>query len=212
MAEIPAFETPSFPYREMGRNEPLTPANAAPSSLPKSSRGVVFLKIMASLWLTYHVGALVIAPASVPPSPQMARDLWEGVGPYLQALNMNQGNHFFAPDPGASTLVGYRIKTHDGRTIEGTIPSRETWPRLLYHRHFMLTESLGNMEPEGREVPLLRRAMARQLLRMHQGKSIELRRITHFLATAEWVKAGQPLVHPDLFEEAPIGRYEWTDF
>lgn len=72
----------------------------------------------------------------------LARLLMRTVRPYVDLLYLNHGYFFFAPNPGASYLVRYRATFADGRPdITGRFPnSREQWPRLLYHRYFMLSE------------------------------------------------------------------------
>ena len=58
--------------------------------------------------------------------------------------DLDHGYFFFAPDPGASHLVRYRAEFDDGREpIAEMFPDKfKQWPRLLYHRHFMLSEHL----------------------------------------------------------------------
>ena len=117
-------------------------SDSAPQSrpweaLPKWPRRLV------TVWLVFHLVAIVSAPASVAPASDLARATWSVCSPYLQVLYLNHGYHFFAPDPGESTLLSYTAEKADGTTIHGAIPHPEIWPRLLYHRHFMLTESLG---------------------------------------------------------------------
>lgn len=169
-------------------------------------------KIGVSALLLYHVCGLIVTPATIEPSPQFFRDVYPAFGPYLQFLNMNQGSHFFAPEPGASTLIGYVVETSDGTQITGRLPHRGIWPRLLYHRHFMLTESLAQADDTDPRVgQLLTRALARELMREHGGRSVTLTRLTHFLAGMEDVRAGKSLDSAEFFEEAPIGRFEWAD-
>lgn len=64
--------------------------------------------------------------------------------PYAQAAYLDHGYAFFAPDPGPSHLIKYKVDFEDGRpSVEGTFPNlKEQRPRLLYHRHFMLSEQL----------------------------------------------------------------------
>lgn len=169
-------------------------------------------KIGVSALLLYHLCGLMVTPATIEPSPQFFRDIYPAFGPYLQFLNMNQGSHFFAPEPGASTLIGYVVETNGGGQITGRLPHRGIWPRLLYHRHFMLTESLAQADDADPRIgQLLTRALARELMREHGGRSVMLTRLTHFLAGMEDVRAGKPLDSAEFFEEAPIGRFEWAD-
>lgn len=100
--------------------------------------------------LLLHLTAVFIAPftfasASEPGnSSPLAAWVMETMRPYIDAAFLNHGYFFFAPNPGASHLVRYEAEFDDGReTIEGRFPDlRQQWPRLLYHRHFMLSESL----------------------------------------------------------------------
>ncbi len=74
--------------------------------------------------------------------------LGEIMKPYSQWLYMNHGYFFFAPNPGPGHLI--QCSSNPISTTEATIenpnnsfrlPNRdEHWPRLLYHRYFMLSE------------------------------------------------------------------------
>ncbi|MCA9082038.1 MAG: hypothetical protein KDA58_15860 [Planctomycetaceae bacterium] len=183
-----------------------------PEAIPKPRHWSVWWKCGVSLWLLYHFTGLMVSPASIPPSSQLVRDSWLVFGPYLQFIYMNQGHHFFAPDPGASTLIRYTVEKADGTTVEGRIPDRRIEPRLLYHRHFMMTESVAAFEEDRRFQPLLVQALARQLCREHDGVAISVSRVTHLLPTMEWFRAGERIDDPSLYEEQPLGRYEWADF
>src|SRR5207302_11256649 len=103
---------------------------------PRLVRGAV------SVWIVIHRTAIVVAPASVSPSSEIARASWLVFRPYLEALYLNHGYHFFAPEPGESTLLAFVAERPDGTVVQGRIPSRSMKPRLLYHRHFMLTEHM----------------------------------------------------------------------
>lgn len=187
---------------------------SVPEESARRSLGRVrLLKCAASAWLVYHLAGLILAPATVPPTPMLLRESYAIFRSYLEFLNFNQGNHFFAPDPGVSTLVAYTIEREHSPEIVGRMPDRTTQPRLLYHRHFMLTESLGNADYLPAETrQLLIRALARQLLREHHGQAISLSRITHELPGTEQVLNGTPLDAPESYVEEPIGRFEWREF
>jgi hypothetical protein len=167
-----------------------------------------------SLWLAYHLLAITVGPASIPPTTPIFPWSWPAFGPYLQWTYMNHGYHFFAPDPGPSTLIRYSGVRADGTAFSGQIPDlQQHVPRLLYHRHFMLTETLASMDnADPRLQALLVTALARQLAREQQAESISLTRVTHLIPTMERLRAGEGLDHPDLFEEQPLGRFEWADF
>ncbi|MEO9935289.1 hypothetical protein [Rhodopirellula bahusiensis] len=64
------------------------------------------------------------------------------ISPMAQWLYMDRGYAFFAPDPGPSHLV---LATSDaGKTTQVFPDLDEQWPRLKYHRHFMLAEFLND--------------------------------------------------------------------
>ncbi|AMV20488.1 hypothetical protein [Planctomyces sp. SH-PL14] len=171
-------------------------------------------KLPLSAAILYHLAAIVLAPASISPSSALIRETWRGVGHYLQFVNLNHGSHFFAPDPGPATLVRYTAKLPSGEEVKGQIPDRTLqWPRLLYHRHFMLTEFLASsryLDPRIR--PLHVRALARQILRSQGADEVTLEEVTHQLPQPEWVRSGFSLNDPELFEVQPIGRFERGDF
>ncbi|HUE73849.1 MAG TPA: hypothetical protein VMP01_23415 [Pirellulaceae bacterium] len=134
-----------------------TTAAAVPTWSPTARR-------IASVLITLHVAAVFVAPfafACTTPSGSspFADGLMRLFRPYIDALYLNHGYAFFAPNPGPSHLVRYRVEFDDGReSVEGMFPDLKTQrPRLLYHRHFMLAEQLHNLytpaEPPP-EIPL----------------------------------------------------------
>ena len=103
-------------------------------------------KLIVSALVSLHLAAVFIAPMSfaVRPGSPAIDPLRAVFRPYIQALFLDHGYAFFAPDPGPSHLVEYKLTFADGRAPQtGRFPNiEEHWPRLLYHRHFMLSESL----------------------------------------------------------------------
>ena len=65
---------------------------------------------LVNLWLVFHLAGIVIAPWSVPPSSRLVQNSWGKIGPYVQLLFLNHGYHYFAPEPGSSTLVAYVLE------------------------------------------------------------------------------------------------------
>jgi hypothetical protein len=111
--------------------------------------------------------------------------------PYLDVFYLNHGYGFFAPDPGASHLIEYAIELKDGSQVKGRFPDlAEHWPRLLYHRHFMLAEQIVAGAPE---------AYARHLLKTHDARRVRLERIEHVPASPEDVKSGMKLDDPSSY-------------
>ncbi|MCE9605765.1 MAG: hypothetical protein K8U03_12795 [Planctomycetia bacterium] len=119
-----------------------------------------------SLLLVYHLAAVLLEPLATPPHfvgppseiPELLRPKFRA---YATALSLDHAYKFFAPDPGESHLIRYDLHFADGtkrvgRAEQGFPDRKRDWPRLLYHRYFMLTEFLPdgrnfetwNMEPE----------------------------------------------------------------
>lgn len=169
------------------------------------------LKWVGSCLILVHITAIFIAPASVGPSSEAIRNVWTIMSPYLYATNLNHGYHFFAPEPGASTLVEYVVVKEDGERIWGRMPDRRTmYPRLLYHRYFMLTEFLGGVSPDDPMRPAVIESYARQLMKNHHGTSVELKMVTHQLSSRERVLLGADINDPATFEEQPLGVFQWN--
>ena len=109
---------------------------AAPWSLP--------IRIAVLTLLMLYLAIVVLAPLTNPSgAPYLTEPVARRVSPIHQALYLNHGYRFFAPDPGPSHGIVYEIEAADGQKIKGHFPDREnTSPRLLYHRWFMLSESM----------------------------------------------------------------------
>jgi hypothetical protein len=126
---------------------PPSQSGSAPST-PGWSRG---LRTFVSVLVVLHLAAVIIPPFTLATSSPMegtvsplASRLLVIVRPYVEAAYLWHGYAFFAPNPGPSHLVRYRLTFDDGRPpIVAMFPDRQRhWPRLLYHRHFMLAEQL----------------------------------------------------------------------
>ncbi|MEL7497358.1 MAG: hypothetical protein AAFN77_07080 [Planctomycetota bacterium] len=109
-------------------------------------------KTFASVLIIGYLGLLILGPLTNPVSaPHVTTPLANAAAPIHQALFMGHGYRFFGPDPGASHSVRFTVRRDDGSTVQGHFPDRDqTSPRLLYHRWFMLSESLFR---EGANVP-----------------------------------------------------------
>lgn len=108
------------------------------------------IKLLASAVIALHVLAVFWAPLAFAsrgsPGSPLTDSVFAVLRPYIDALYLNHGYSFFAPDVGPSRLVRYQVEFADGREpVEGVFPNLATQqPRLLYHRHFMLSEALSN--------------------------------------------------------------------
>lgn len=176
-----------------------TPAAEPPAPMRR------WVKRLVSAWLLYHVVGIIVAPAAVPPSSGLMQTAWRGFRPYLQFLYLNHGFHYFAPEPSYSTLVGFTLEFPDGTRQTGRFPNRDIHPRLMYHRHFMMSEFLGFV-PDEEEGPW-HRSYARHLGKTYGATHVSLSRITHLLPTPEAVSQGTSLNDSASFTEAPLGRF-----
>ncbi len=132
MAEI-------LPHKTLTAGQGSAPVDLAqPRPLP------AWLRMLLSVLIVAHLFAIVAAPlAGPPPASGLSQELIAPVLPYLNATYFNHGYRFFAPMPGPSHLIAYRLEMPDGSIREDVFPNAKTeWPRQWYHRHFMLAENL----------------------------------------------------------------------
>lgn len=169
----------------------------------KAGRGLL------SLWLAFHVFSVFISPASMEPSSPLLIRGHRLSEPYSEALFQNHGYHYFAPDPGSSTLIGYSIERAGDTAITGRIPDTSIRPRLLYHRYFMLAENIWAF-PEEFQAPVLT-AYARHVAKKHGVSNVSLTRISHEPSSIARIQAGGKLADPETFAEEPLGRYDFAD-
>lgn len=105
------------------------------------------IKCLISCALLCWLFIVILGPLSNPVgSEHLTRPLAKKVRPLHRALFLGHGYRFFAPDPGPSHLVEFEITKDDGSIVKGKFPDREdeshAFPRLLYHRWFMLSETI----------------------------------------------------------------------
>ncbi|NNJ27804.1 hypothetical protein [Alienimonas chondri] len=160
----------------------------------------------AHLALAYHLISLAVGPATMPPSSPTQQSLFATSRGYLTALYLNHGYHYFAPDPGPSTLLEYEGTKADGTPVAGVIPDAEGhFPRLLYHRHFMLTERLAGPAGLSREYHA---ALARGLGIETGAEELSLTILTHRMSEVEEVRAGFPLDDPATYQSRALGTFD----
>lgn len=161
-------------------------------------------RLLASVALLVHLAAVALPPlAGPPPASRLANLLLEPLRPLVGGLYLGHGYRFFAPDPGPGHSIRWTIRDADGGTRSGSIPDAASdRPRLLYHRRFMVGEKIAALVPtveapaavreEARRewLPLVK-GVARNVLRTHGGKQVELAMVEHYLPTPEDVIAGE---------------------
>lgn len=126
-------------------------AEAAGKSEQDATTLKPWIKLVISGLIAFHLTAVFWAPFAFAcnvggSSSPLADPIGRLLHPYMAAMYLDHGYFFFAPNPGPSHLVRYKVEFADGRPpVEGMFPNRaEQQPRLMYHRHFMLAESLYN--------------------------------------------------------------------
>lgn len=160
--------------------------------------------VAASLLILLHMTAVWIAPFSVPPSSPLAQRIAAWFRPYVEAAFLNHGYKFFAPDPGPTHLVRYELQLAGGETQTGTFPDlAQQRPRLLYHRHMMLSERLDG-PPQAYWISAFSRSYAQHLLQTHNAQSVTLFLVTHALPSPQDVQSGMQLSDPRLYREREI--------
>lgn len=165
--------------------------------------------VLVNVWLVFHVFAVFIAPAGMPPSSPLLVDVSRVALPYNQLLFLNHGYHFFAPDPGPSTLISYVADRPGDVAVKGTFPNTSIRPRLLYHRYFMLAENIGAFPEETQDQ--VYEAYARHFSRINGTETITLNRVSHDPSSISRIQAGGKLSDPETFFEEPIGFYDFRE-
>lgn len=164
--------------------------------------------VLINVWLVFHLVCVFLPAFSIPPSPEMIRDLYWSTRFYSQAIYMDHGYHFFGPDPGDSTLLRYVATRSDGTIVRGTYPNVNIFPRLRYHRHFMLTEAIPRVSDFDDELrALLFKTYANRILQATAADSVELYRVTHRMTHSDRFLAGGRLDDPETYQDERIGTY-----
>ena len=163
--------------------------------------------VLVNFWLAFHVFAIFISPAGMPPASPLLVDASRVALPYNQLLFLNHGYHFFAPDPGASTLISWAIDRPGDTPLKGHFPDPDIRPRLLYHRYFMLAENIDAFPFETQDQVF--RAYARHFAFQHDSPSIRLSRLRHSPSSIARIQAGGQLSDFETFFEEPIGFYDF---
>lgn len=166
------------------------------------------LRWLGSFVIAVHLAAVMLPPLSfqsrgplgISPAVETAIAPLEGYG---QFLYIDRGYAFFAPDPGPSHLIQAAITDQKGNRVEKMIPDlNDQWPRLLYHRHFMLSEYLHSIyqqpgppeeliQVDRQEAELwrqmrlryerVRQSIVKHLNEAHPGDQVAIRRVEHLI-------------------------------
>lgn len=136
---------------------------------------------LLSIVIITFLAIVILGPLSNPiASRHLTAPIATWVSPIHRALFLGHGYRFFAPNPGPSHLVQYKITRADGTQLESVFPNRETiTPRLLYHRWFMLSETVYSehaQTPNPREFERVNLSRLQQVKALNKGGRLVLSR------------------------------------
>ena len=173
-----------------------------------------------SLLLIGHLAAIFVAPWSQPPpASRLSQEAARIVRPYLIAIHQFHGYRFFAPQPGPSHLVRYELILSDGSKVQGRFPDHaQHRPRLLYHRHFMLSEHLNNFfiphdptnPPPAEALALFdayARSYAQHLMHSYGAELVTLELVAHNIPDPEMIIDGMTLDDERSYETLYTGTF-----
>ena len=188
------------------------------STAPAARRWPPLARLLASLLILLYLAAVLLPPlAGPPPASELASVMLQPFRPLVGSLSLSHGYRFFAPNPGPGHSIRWTITTADGGQATGIIPDAERdWPRLLYHRRFMIPEKLAAFVPLPEAPAELRQEairdwqplvedIATRLLARYGGSEVSLDLIEHYLPDTFEVREGRG--GDDLV--MPLGRYRW---
>lgn len=182
-------------------------------------RWPVAIRAVTSIAIMVYLMAVVLPPlAGPPPASRLANLVLQPLRPLVGALYLGHGYRFFAPNPGPGHSIRWVATMPDGTTRSGAIPDAAAdWPRLLYHRRFMVAEKIDALVPpadapaEVRQrakaawLPLVK-GVAGNILRHTGATTVRLERVEHYLPDPEEVTAGTP--GDDAI--TALGSYAWA--
>ncbi|MGD9714661.1 MAG: hypothetical protein AB7V46_21770 [Thermomicrobiales bacterium] len=192
--------------------ESATPIDSTPI-LDEPPSWHVAWKVFASLMLLFHLVSMVVASYCAGPASELAYAAYDICGPYAQVLYVNHGYRFFSPEPGPGNLVEFDALLSDGTRQTETMPNRGPggqWPRVFYHRHFMLTEFLAASRDRPQTLELVLTTYASQFLRTHpETEEVTLVHVVHMLPPPEFILAGGDLRHESNYARETLGTFRW---
>jgi len=219
--------------------ETAPPPAAAPVRAPLRLRWRVLISVLAVLHLTaVFVPPFRFASLSTQGEPSPVADAaYRGLQPYINAAYLDHGYFYFAPNPGPSHLVRYEVDMGEGREpVTGVFPQLAPerpriigtqQPRVIYHRHFMLAESLhANFTPpdppddlpnnaELRQAVLddwkrrreryvaLKESFEQHLSAVHGGRPVKIVRLEHRQPAPQEFLDGMAIDDPRTYRDLP---------
>ncbi len=177
-------------------------------------------RLLASVLILLYLAVVILPPlAGPPPASELAGVMLQPFRPLVGSLALSHGYRFFAPNPGPGHSIRWIMTTADGSRKTGLTPdAKADWPRLLYHRRFMIPEKLAAFVPLPEAPAEIRQEAVRdwqplvediatRLLARHGGREVSLDLIEHYLPDTFEVREGRG--GDDLV--MPLGRYRWRE-
>lgn len=114
----------------------------AERNFPAGKRWGAGLRVATSLALIVWLTIVILGPVTNPvATEELTVPVAQALAPIHQSLFLGHGYRFFAPDPGPGHRVSVRAPVGDNELL--AFPDRDRlWPRLMYHRWFMLAETM----------------------------------------------------------------------
>jgi hypothetical protein len=114
---------------------------AAMSTLrPSQSRPPLFVKLVLSLVILFHLSAILahVLSGGRPLIMLMAASKFR---PYLKTMWLDNAYRFYAPDPGPTEVIWYKMVYEDGSTQWTQVPPRreDVYLRMPYQRHMSIS-------------------------------------------------------------------------
>lgn len=208
MVGAPA-KPPATPPPPGNKPRPSAPQREPGISARRQDRLPLASRIFISLLILWHFTGVFLAAMSVNGSSELVNGIAQSppMQWYLDALYMNQGHSFFAPEVGPGQIIRYELFDQSGRLVEqGELPNRkEHWPRLRYHRHFMLADQAGlpsdNAQYRDYWQKMYLESYADHLLRTHDNaESARVMRMVHWPIPRDFALQGRKLTDPESYQ------------
>ena len=113
-------------------------AQARDKIVALASKFSTSVKVIVSLVILFHLSAIlthVIAGGG----PFVMKQISSWYRPYLKTMWMDNAYRFYAPDPGSTEVLWYKLQYEDGSTRWTQVPRREDfYLRMPFQRHMSI--------------------------------------------------------------------------
>jgi hypothetical protein len=101
-------------------------------------------KFVVSFFLLIHMFAILATEAGEFPSSEIEREIMECFAPYICLINQQTAHRYYAPQPGATPIVLFRVKYRDKTRPDEIvrIPDPKVWPRIRFQRQLAMANNV----------------------------------------------------------------------